>query len=280
MAHIAGHHEHVGKTYDKSGLVTYGFDYEVERLEKHSPVEYAITKRYLQRYIPAGATVVDVGAGVGHYSELLARRGCDIYLVDVAERLLATAKERLVTAGLEHHLCGVHHASATDLSFLPDACCDVVLLLGPLYHLDMAEERQHALAEASRILCPGGLLFAAGINRMTFLNAFFNDDTNSVFEERDFFERYIHDGRFYPPTLDQPGYVYLSTIEEFRSEFAVAGFRQLVFAGVESFANYGQAALLKGDAQNTEVWLDLIEQTGTTLEGLGMTGHFLYIGQR
>src|SRR5579872_4189714 len=275
MAHIARHHEHVGKTYDESGLVTYGFDYEVERLEKHQPVEYAITKRYLQRYISDGATVVDVGAGVGHYSELLARRGCNIYLVDVAERLLATAKERLVTAGLERHLRSAHHASATDLSFLPDACCDAALLLGPLYHLDMAEERQKALAEASRLLRPEGLLFAAGINRMTWLNAFFNNETNNVLEERDFFERYIHDGRFYPPDPDQPGYVYLSTIEEFRAEFAVAGFTQLVFTGVESFANYDQTALLKADAQNTEVWLDLIEQTGTTPEGLGMTGHFL-----
>lgn len=148
MAHIAKHHKHVGKTYDESGLVTYGYDYEVERLEKHQPVEYAITKRYLQRYILDGATVVDIGAGVGHYSELLARRGCDIYLIDVAERLLATAKERVVTTGLERHLLGAHHASATDLSFLPAACCDAVLLLGPLYHLDVAAERQQALAEA------------------------------------------------------------------------------------------------------------------------------------
>jgi len=219
MAHIAKHHQHVGNTYDESGLVTYGYDYELERLEKHQPVEFAITKRYLQRYIPDGVTVADVGAGVGHFGELLARRGCKIYLVDVAERLLATAKARLVDAGFEQQILGVHHASATDLSFLPDACCDVVLLLGPLYHLDSAEERQRALAEAVRILRPAGLLFAAGINRMTWLNALFNNEPDSVLEQRDFFERYIHDGRFYPPDLDSPGYVYLATIEGFRSEF-------------------------------------------------------------
>lgn len=277
MAQIGKHHQHVGNTYDQSGLVTYGFDYELERLEKHQPVEYAITKRYLQRYIPDGATVVDVGAGVGHYSELLAKRGCKIHLVDVAERLLATAKERLVNAGLEGQLLGVHHASATDLSFLADDCCDVVLLLGPLYHLDVVEERQQALAEATRILRPGGLLFAAGINRMTWLNAMFNEHTNEVLEQRDFFMRYIHDGRFYPPDLDSPGYVYLATIEGFRAEFSA--FTQLVYAGVESFANYDQKTLLKADLENAEVWLDLVEQTGTTLEGLGMTGHFLYIGR-
>jgi hypothetical protein len=113
---------------------------------------------------------------------------------------------------------------------------------------------------------------------MTWLNAFFNQDTNCIFEEQDFFERYIHDGRFYPPDLESPGYVYLSTIEGFRAEFT--GFTQLVFAGVESFANYDQTAFLNADPQNAAVWLNLIEQTGTTPEGLGMTGHFLYIGRK
>jgi hypothetical protein len=45
---------------------------------------------------------------------------------------------------------------------------------------------------------------------------------------------------------------------------------------VESLANYDQTSLLKANPENTEVWLDLSEQTGTTPEGLGMTGHFLY----
>jgi ubiquinone/menaquinone biosynthesis C-methylase UbiE len=141
-------------------------NFEVERLEKHQPIKYAITRCY----ILDGATGVGVGAGL--FSELLVRRGCDIFLIDVAERILATAKERVVLAGLERHLLGTHHASATDLAFLPATCCDAMLLLGPLYHLDVAAQRQQALAEASRLLHPRALLYAAGINLMTWLNAF------------------------------------------------------------------------------------------------------------
>jgi hypothetical protein len=33
------HGEHVGKSYDASGLVTYVYDREVERLVKHQPIE-------------------------------------------------------------------------------------------------------------------------------------------------------------------------------------------------------------------------------------------------
>jgi len=45
---------------------------ETERLSKQSQVEYAITVRYLERYVEPGVTVVEVGVGGGLYSEYLA----------------------------------------------------------------------------------------------------------------------------------------------------------------------------------------------------------------
>ena len=110
------------------------------RLEKYAPVEYAITKRYLLRYIPGGATAADVG--VGHYSELLASRGSKVHLVDVASGLLVAAQERLVKAGLGGQILSITNASATDLSFIADDSCGAVLMLGPFYNLSLPEERR------------------------------------------------------------------------------------------------------------------------------------------
>ncbi len=42
---------------------------------------------------------------------------------------------------------------------------DAVLLLGPLYHLPERADRLAALAEARRVLRPGGVVFAAAISR-------------------------------------------------------------------------------------------------------------------
>ena len=59
------------------------------------------------------------------------------------------------------------------MSFLPSSTMDAVLFLGPLYHLRELAERQSAVAEAARILKAGGILFAAGINRLTYLRDMF-----------------------------------------------------------------------------------------------------------
>jgi SAM-dependent methyltransferase len=47
----------------------------------------------------------------------------------------------------------------------PDGSFDAALLLGPLYHLTEREDRVVALREASRVVRPGGPVFAVGISR-------------------------------------------------------------------------------------------------------------------
>lgn len=277
---LARHHELVGQSYDADlpDGVRNGINHEMERLEKFAPVEYAITKRYLLRYIPEDATVADVGVGVGHYSELLASRGSEVHLVDVASRLLVAAQERLTKAGLGGQILSITNASATDLSFIPDESCDAVLMLGPFYNLSLSEDRHKAAAEARRILCKGGLLFAAGINRMTMLHWIYSDRPESILEEREWLEPYVKTGNFPAQEAGVPPIWHLTTIAEFRADFS--DFQEIVLTGVESFACGHEENLLKLLPEQAEVWLDLIEETGRTPEGLGMTGHFLYIGQK
>src|SRR6266567_1931453 len=69
---------------------------------------------------------------------------------DVAQRLLDAAVARLDAAGLGSQIESQRRASATDLSHVPTASCDVVLLLGPLYHLLTTSERRQAIGEAAR----------------------------------------------------------------------------------------------------------------------------------
>lgn len=61
-------------------------------------------------------------------------------------------------------LASIEQGDARDLPW-SDESADVALLLGPLYHLTGSKDRLKALAEARRVLRPGGLLVAAAISR-------------------------------------------------------------------------------------------------------------------
>jgi SAM-dependent methyltransferase len=268
------HEESVARYYD-----TAIFEAELVRLTRDCPVERAITLRWLERLVPAGAEVAEIGVGAGTYSESLARKGCRLHLVDVSQRLLDAAADRLRAAGLGESIAAASRESATSLQSLESGAFDAALMLGPLYHLCALEARRLAVAEAARILKPGALLFAAGINRLTYLRDFFRLFPHVVCERKAFHEQYLRDGNLDPEHAPPIGFAHLSTCAEFRELFQAA-FEEVALAGVESFSTVFQPGLNDLPAEEVEAWLDLIEATGQTAEGLGFSDHFLYIGRR
>ncbi len=256
----------VGRYYDE--VI---FDAEITRLNDLFPLELAMTTRYLERYVPAGATVAEVGVGGGQYSELLARRGSRLHLIDVSRRLLDAVRARVPNLS-------AHHASVTDLPLAADSC-DAVLMLGPLYHLAQLAHRRRAVAEAARVLKSGGLLFAAGINRFAYLRDLFRNAPESALERRAFHAQYLRDGVLNAEVAPPIGHSHFTTRDEFRALFPPA-FEEIKLVAVESFAGPWQARFKALSPEVAEAWLDLIEQTAEAPEVFGLTDHFLYIGRR
>lgn len=131
---------------------------EAERLTSTADgrLEMVRTQELLRRHLPPSpARVLDVGGGPGAHAQWLVADGYQVHLVDPIPRHL----EQAGTTGATTELGDARLLTADDGS------CDVVLMLGPLYHLPERADRDRALAEARRVLKPGGLLAAAGINR-------------------------------------------------------------------------------------------------------------------
>jgi SAM-dependent methyltransferase len=198
---------------------------EIDRLSRtaYGRLERERTKELLLRFLPsAPATILDVGGGPGVYAAWLASFGHRVTLVDPVARHREQASA--------HSTFAVEDGDARALS-APDVSADAVLMLGPLYHLVDPADRARALAEARRVVRPGGVIAAAFISRHAPLldvaaRLALNDD---VMVEN--LSRLRHVGENDPST----GFTvaYFHTVDEIRADFAAAGLGETAVYAVE-----------------------------------------------
>src|SRR5260370_15730357 len=138
---------------------------EAGRLESGANrLELARTQELSAREAPPPPAIVyDVGGGPGMYALWLARQGYAVPLVD-AHPLHVEQARRASAAQPETPLASASQGDARRLEFADDSA-DMVLLLGPLYHLTARSDPVTALREAKRVVRPGGVVLSAVISR-------------------------------------------------------------------------------------------------------------------
>lgn len=239
------------------------------------------TQALLERYLPPPpAVVLDVGGGPGVYSIWMARLGYVVHLVDPVPRHVEQALE--VSAMAEHPLASAEVGDAGHLTAGPGSV-DAVLLLGPLYHLPERGDRLAALAEALRVLRPGGVVLAAAISR--FAPAI--DGLESGFIDDPFFadivDRDLTDGRHANPTqsVDYFTTAFLHHADELRIELGDAGFGDVAVLAIESI---GWAARDLDDRlrnpEKRDQLLELIARIESEPSLLGASPHLLGVGRK
>ena len=125
-------------------------------------IELLTTLRAFGSLFPGGGRVLDCAAGTGVYAFHLAEEGYEVTATDLTPRHIELIRERLKYTTLEMPTAV---ADATDLSLFSDEQFDIVLNMGPFYHLTEADQREQCLGECLRVLRPGGLLVTAYIPR-------------------------------------------------------------------------------------------------------------------
>lgn len=242
-------------------------------------LEAVRTRALIMRNIPAPPGIVlDVGGAGGSYAGWLAELGYTVHLIDPVPRLVAVAREYSRT--LRNPITSLEVADARALP-CPSSSADVVLLLGPLYHLLEVDDRLRALGEAGRVLKPGGVLVAAAISRWGSALDGIAYDFLAHPGFRTAVPQEVLDGRHFNPER-RPGFfttAYFHRPDELTAELARAGFEVRQLYGVE-----GPARMLSdfdarwGDPRRRAdmIWMAELLECEPSL--IGLSPHLLAIG--
>jgi S-adenosylmethionine-dependent methyltransferase len=247
---------------------------EDRRLERHQQ-ERDVTWRYLDKYLPKRGAILEIGAATGVYTIPLAKRGYHITAVDLAPKNISALTKRITKNKLQKNVqCFV--ADGRELKDIPGKDFDVVLLMGPLYHLVEKQDREKAVKEAYKRLKRGGLFFSTLVSRYGIWGTLMaklpflidrQEDLRSVFEKgRD---AKVPSGGFRG---------YFATTKEVKPLHEKAGFKTLVLAGIEPANTVADEAYCALEGERRKLWLDLLFSISTEPSIVGASDHMLYIG--
>jgi SAM-dependent methyltransferase len=221
-------------------------------------LELARTQEIIRRYLPPDGPslrILDVGGGPGIHAAWLTTDGHQVHLLDPVPHH-TTQAHQLATPPPDSPTDPTRRADSPsspgaapqpesrritatlgDARRLPaaDASFDAVLLLGPLYHLTSRDDRVQALAEARRVVRPGGFVFVAAISRFASLldglrRGFLFDPDFRRIVERD-----LADGQHRNPDRVPHWFTtaYFHHPDELPEEAAAAGLDAVAVLGVE-----------------------------------------------
>jgi SAM-dependent methyltransferase len=124
---------------------------------------FTLDLAFVDEHCPHPGRLLDLGCGTGRLLVHRARRGDQALGIDLSPEMLAVARERARTDQLPISLI---RANIADLSALPDGTFDhVACLFSTLGMVVGAEPRRRVLAEAFRVLKPGGVFVLHVHNR-------------------------------------------------------------------------------------------------------------------
>jgi S-adenosylmethionine-dependent methyltransferase len=248
------------------------------RLDEHQ-LEWDLTWRYLERYLPAQGRLLELGAATGRYTRELARRGYHITALDLSPNEVAFARQKARDLGLEGH---IRHlvGDARDLSLLAGECFDAALVMGPLYHLVLEADRRLVLRQVRALLRADAPIFTAFICRYCGLLAEMLRDQPEWILERDEVRTVLELGRD-PKDYPHGGFRgYFARPQEIAPLHESEGYATLVLAAVEPVIGADDERYNRLTEPLRSAWLDVFEQVSTEPSSVGASRHLLYVGRK
>lgn len=149
--------------YDPDSVIRHFDDFGIREWERlvqtpSDEVSLYIHTHYLEKYISKGCHVLEIGAGAGRFTQVLARLGAQVLVADLSSVQLELNQRFALELGFDKAVIDWQQADICDLSkFEPGSFDYVVAYGGPFSYV--LEKRDLALSECLHVLRPDGLLF-------------------------------------------------------------------------------------------------------------------------
>lgn len=250
---------------------------EWSRLDRH-PLEFAITKKHIDEVVGDNQSILDVGGGPGKYSFHYASLGHKVTLIDLSPGNIEFARNK--QKELNVYLENVNVGNAVSLTSFSDNAFDIVLCMGPLYHITNENDRIKAIQECKRVCKNNGYIVFSFITKMAqsisvvqkfpdkirewkyALTKGLNEGINDLEFDTGFTEAYFVD----PLELE-------SYIEN-------NGLKVIKIAGAEGFACQSEMKLKELPKLLLDEWIDHLFKYSTDKSTLGANQHVICIAKK
>lgn len=253
---------------------------ETDRLDSpHGQLELIRTKEIIGRYLSeTPLEILDVGGGTGRYSFWLAELGHKVWLLEPSERQIEIAREENKSS--EHKLQDIILGHAGEIDF-DESKFDIVLNLGPMYHLQKPSQREEVLKKIYKVLKHKGILFSAYISRFAALCDGYKKGYIGDSKYKKLVKENLKTGKHSPTDSEYFTSAYLHHPEEIEPELKNAGFRDNRVLAVEGFfsilTNLDDYISDKNEKENILEFLSKIEEEKTLI---GASNHLLSISRK
>lgn len=247
---------------------------EDSRFSRNSrKVEFLTTKYILNEIIHQHSKILEVGCGTGAYSLHFAEQQHKVVAVDITPKHIEILREKSKQQGLSIE---AYVGDATDLSRFDSDKFDIVLCLGPMYHLTNKEDQNRCISESLRVLKSGGYLAVAYINKYSIIPMLATRDAKWI--RNSVIDKVLNEGTIFEGDDDcfwtDAYFTYPDEIESLLGQYDITTVEHV---GTDGITHTIHEYVDKLNESEFESWTDYHIQTCRERSILGMSSHGLYI---
>ena len=233
-------------------------------------LEFHYTIGLAGEYINHDTSVVEIGCGTGYYGVRLADKCKEYVGIDLSPECIAAFNREIRSCQLSNVKAIV--GDAVRLDEIENCRFDVVMALGPMYHLP-PDERDLVFSECKRICRDGGIIIFAYANKV---GAYVRGclEFPGKYPDKQLSHSVLVEGM----SDEMPGLFYMTMPEEMEAQAKLNGLSVLRHAGVDFV--FDEKSINAMNDEQFEAWMDICDYMSDSPTCSGLSNHAIMICQK